>query len=462
MDGLPPRRWLVRGVVALLVLSLLAPVGASALGYERQGLGPGHVSDPANGTTYVGVQGFHFQGQGSVKKPARLAAAGANARVEWSRSGEGQYWIYDVDPLENGNLLVTSTVPGDTVVYELDPETRERVWTQRLDAKDTHDVDMLESGNLLVVEKSNFSDGVNGDRIFVFDREQNRTVWEFVFRNHYPESLEGGMSTDWTHANDVDVVREGEYLVSPRNFDQVILVNRSTKEIEWRLGEDDNHEVLHEQHNPDYLERANGNPTLLVADSENDRVIEYACVADAADPVAGTGPNCSWTRQWAVTGFNWPRDADRLPNGNTLVADSLGHRVVEVTPQGEVVWEFYAPWAPYDAERGEDGSNGPTMRERGVQGTYEVHGGAGDGPASESTFSAWLTRTTAGTPLAAGGAWLADRYAHVVPWIAPVWLSSWGFASLLGAVVVLLGWATGEVVHHRERLRRAIGRRLSG
>lgn len=450
MEQLPPRRWLVRGVVALVVLALLVPVAVSAVTHSPDELGPGTVESTANGTTLVGVQGFHFQGEGSTKKPARLVSVNPDATTEWSRNAEGQFWVYDVDPLPNGNILVTSTVPGDTVVYELDPETGEQVWREQFDAKDTHDVDQINGDELLVAEKSNFSDGASGDRIFVYNRTRDEVVWEWAFRNHYPNGTDGGMSEDWTHVNDVDKVGPGEYLVSPRNFDQVILVNRTTDEIEWRLGADDASHVLNEQHNPDYLEGANGNPTVIVADSENDRVVEYACVADAADPVAGGGPGCEWTRQWTVTGFNWPRDADRLPNGNTLVVDSLHHRVVEITPQGEVVWEYYAPWAPYDAERGRDGSQGPTMRERGVSGTYEVHGGAGEGPASGERFSEWLEQTTAGTPVASQGSWLADRYAHVTPFVRPVWLSSWAFASLVLALLVLLGWAAGEGIYHRK------------
>jgi hypothetical protein len=88
-----------------------------------------------------------------------------------------------------------------------------------------------------------------------------------------------------------------------------------------------------------------------------------------------------------VAGFRWPRDADPLPNGNTLVVDTLTHRAVEVTPRGEVVWEVYVPWAPYDAERMAHGdeSSWPTMREVGVGGTYSVHGGAGLGPAGTTS-----------------------------------------------------------------------------
>jgi len=60
------------------------------------------------------------------------------------------------------------------------------------------------------------------------------------------------------------------------------------------------------------------------------------------------------------------------------VTDRRGHRVVEVTPRGEVVWEFYAPWQPYDAERvgTAPGSDGPTMRQLRAGGTHRMRGSA--------------------------------------------------------------------------------------
>ena len=35
--------------------------------------------------------------------------------------------------------------------------------------------------------------------------------------------------------------------------------------------------------------------------------------------------------------------AQRLPNGNTLITESERGRVFEVTPQKEIVWEFWNP-----------------------------------------------------------------------------------------------------------------------
>ena len=130
-SALPPRRWLLRGVLALIVGALLLAAAVSAATYEPTNLGPGTVTEPANGSTVVSVQGFHFQGVGDGNRPARLVAADDRAGTDWIHNGseEGARWFYDVDPLANGNLLVTSTVPGDTVIYELDPDTGDQVWT---------------------------------------------------------------------------------------------------------------------------------------------------------------------------------------------------------------------------------------------------------------------------------------------------------------------------------------------
>ena len=40
--------------------------------------------------------------------------------------------------------------------------------------------------------------------------------------------------------------------------------------------------------------------------------------------------------------------AQRLPNGNTLITEGCCCRLFEVTPDKEVVWEYYAPFEPTD------------------------------------------------------------------------------------------------------------------
>jgi len=97
---------------------------------------------------------------------------------------------------------------------------------------------------------------------------------------------------------------------------------------EWTLGSEDDYDTIYEQHNPDFIPAERGGPAVVVADSENGRVLEYQREDGDWEQ--------SWT--WEDRRLQWPRDADRLPNGNTLVTDSNGNRVIEVALNGSVVW----------------------------------------------------------------------------------------------------------------------------
>jgi len=460
--------WARTHAFALLVVALFLPAAHAYVFPLSLGLGPGAVDQPADNVTYVSVQGFHFEGQADEKKPARLVAAKEDATVRWRFDGDdvGAFWFYDADALPNGNLLVSTTHPDGTTVMEFDPAAAEPVRTLDLAINDTHDVARMPDGRLLVANMREYEAGVSDDRLFVYDRDEGSVDWAWRFRDHYPNETNGGFAEDWTHVNDVDVIDdEGGYvLTSPRNFDQVIVVDRQTDEVVMRLGEDGAHDVLFEQHNPDYLEREDGTPVLLVADSENDRVVEYERDCGEADPRLGAGTppeECEWNRVWTVDGLNWPRDADRLPNGNTLVTDTLNHRVVEITPRGEVVWEFHASWGPYDAERGGRGSNGPPISELDRNGTYTVDGGDGESSAGRYAVPDALEDIGATVaPLAGITDWLSRRYAHVEPWIRPVWMSSWAALSTVLGVTLLAGWGVRRTIARRHRIVAAVRSRL--
>ncbi|RBI63428.1 PGF-CTERM sorting domain-containing protein [halophilic archaeon] len=371
MVSTPRNRGMTVVVAVVCCLGVVAPVSVAQ---PRDVGNPcvGTVERPANGTTVVSVQGYNESG----KQPAMLVGVGPRGAIRWVHHSAVEHdvvWSYDVDPMANGNVFVTAAVRGGkTLVYEFDPTTQETVWSVEFDIRDTHDADLIDGGSAIVVANMRNADpanGTNDDRIFVYNRTRGEITWEWRFADHYSPAVGGNFSKDWTHVNDVDAIGNGTFLVSPRNFDQVIAVDRATGEITTKLGEDGNHDVLRKQHNPDYLESENGTATLLVADSENDRVVEYTRRGDG------------WTRTWTVGSpetLHWPRDADRLDDGNTLVSDTKNQRVVEVTPTGEVVWEFYAPWLVYDAARLRTGEHGgPTIADMNATGTYEMTGSAG-------------------------------------------------------------------------------------
>jgi PGF-CTERM protein len=342
----------------------------------------GTIEEPPSGSTLVTMQGVKFEDGGFVKKPGMLMSFGPGGEFEyaWNGSARGRWWVYDVDPLANGNLLLVSTEPGITVVQELDPRTGENVWVKKFDGHngdepgfhpqnvtDAHDVDLINGDELLIADKGSLH-----HRLLIYDMGEERVTWQWNFSDYpdaFPRSGGGDYRRDWSHVNDVDKVGPGKYMASVRNFDQVIVVDRETKDIELTLGADDEYRFMNEQHNPQYLETESGNPSILVADSLNDRVVEW----ERRDG--------EWTMTWELVGggLNEPRDADRLPNGNTLVVDRKGHRTMEVTPEGRVVWEVYTPWQPYDAERYSLGDevDGPAAADVGVTGTHQLTNSAG-------------------------------------------------------------------------------------
>jgi hypothetical protein len=201
--------------------------------------------------------------------------------------------------------------------------------------------------------------------------ENGTEVWEWRASELY-EAPDEPASRDWLHINDVDAIGDGRFIVSVRNANQILILERGEGVVEI-INEDDGSSdancltdgrlydadgdgdvrcgdpsVIKEQHNPQWL----GDGAVLVADSENDRVVELHRTDDG-----------DWEPVWAVDraggiDLTWPRDADRLPNGNTLIADSRNRRVVEVNPQGEAVWNVSVgavartgPGIVYEADR---------------------------------------------------------------------------------------------------------------
>jgi len=192
---------------------------------------------------------------------------------------------------------------------------------------------------------------------------------------------------------------------------------------------------MFEQHNPDYIPEERGGPAVVVADSENGRVQEFQRV----DPETGeptTAPDGEWERtwEWADERLQWPRDADRLPNGNTLIADTHGNRILEVTPEGEVAWSVPMTM-PYDVERletGDESTGGESARELGLESRT-----AGGG--SEGGFN------PLGVLSAAVQAVLPHRVFNAILFVAPVWMDRPEFAAATVGVLAGLAWVGAEL-----------------
>ena len=99
------------------------------------------------------------------------------------------------------------------------------------------------------------------------------------------------------------------------------------------------------------------------------------------------------------------------------------------------------------------------MRQLGVTGHYQLSGSAGITPgAGGETFAQWLAETFADTPVEAQAEWASSRWAHVAPWVRPVWMGSWDFVFAACAGLLALVWVGGELVARRGRIAAGVRR----
>ena len=326
----------------------------------------------------------------------------------------------------------TECIENRVVRYNLSTGERRVLFnmtTKRYDDEQWHDADYVGPERVVVADLAR-------DRVFIANTSTGLVTWEWQAHQAYNASSGGQSPQDWTHINDVEVLPDGRLMVSVRNHDQVIFIDPETGiEGSWTLGRDHTPETanktLYEQHNPDYIPQRHGGPSVLVADSEHNRVVEFQ----------RRGAN--WSRTWEYSaGLNWPRDADRLPNGNTLITDSRDNEVVEVNSTGDVVWRRSVP-LPYEAERfgsGVESTGGPSATSAGLD---SVSGSSGQA-----------------TPLVATKRYLPDRVVNAVSFvlarypISPASVVAVAFA--FGATVV---WATLEWRWSRYRLRLPVTRK---
>jgi hypothetical protein len=415
---LPPK---LRAAVVVLCLVAVATTGIVAVEFLDSELHPSvgaaaadqaelpyddrePIAPPADGTTVVTTQKFRHN---------FIVAFDPAGRVLYFDDSLDRY--HDVDPVPNGTHTVEfvgAEYDGDTT-HELvrrvnlttgETETVYRHAVPRTDRPHRwHDVDRVDADTLAVAD-------IARDSMFVVDTDTRERPYEWSAQAAYDLDSGGAFPRDWTHINDVEHLPDGRYMVSLRNQDSIAFIEPgSGVDPGWTLGADDEYAILNEQHNPDYIP-AGDRPAVLVADSQNDRIVEYR----RADG--------SWTRTWIWTddAMSWPRDADRLPNGHTLVGDTNSGRVVEVDTEGDVIWAVDG-LGVYDVERlGTDESSDPAPADRlGLE-------------TQSSAQSAVDTRTGVGP----------DRFLDLLPsvvrnsigFVAPLWLSGTGQVAVIVAV----------------------------
>ena len=242
--------------------------------------------------------------------------AGAILELDWDGNVVWEYRYpllhHDFERLPNGNTLV--------LTWELIPEEISR---------------RVKGG----IESGEGHQGMLGDVVREITPAGD-VVYEWTSWDHldfdedwigFPEGRE-----EWTHQNALNVTHEGDLLVSFRQTDTVGIVDKATGEFRWKWGRGN----ISRQHHPTMLD--NGN-VLLFDNGPHKRGVTHSRVIEV-DPATN---EVAWEYRGdpPISFYSYHiSGAERLPNGNTLICEGAPGRIFEVTPAGEIVWEYINPF----------------------------------------------------------------------------------------------------------------------
>ncbi len=323
---------------------------------------------------------------------------GPHGSLNWRLALATDNYIHhhDVYKLENGNVLavVWERAPADLAVelgrdpehvaengdfwfdgiVEINPSTAEIVWEWSARYHLIQDFDRGKADYGVVADHPERLD-INAIR---FNRD-------------------GGVGADWTHVNALDYNPELDQIILSSNYlSEVYVIDHSTTPFEsqghrggrygkggdllYRWGNPERYDrgteddrTLFQQHDVHWInDGLPGAGNILIFNNGNGQLRPYSTVVELAPSMNADGSyvlngdeaygptELAW--EYAPTDeeifFSWfISGAQRLANGNTLVNHGAGARVREVTPDGEIVWEY-----AYD-----DGAEGPHMLFRAIR-----------------------------------------------------------------------------------------------
>jgi hypothetical protein len=204
-----------------------------------------------------------------------------------------------------------------------------------------HDGRRLKNGNVLLVCAQELPDSVaNTIQGGLAGTEADGRTWEHLDPATHPITLPSDERAFWTHGNAVWELDDGNVLLSMRNLSTIVRINRQTNEVDWELGPP----PLAGAHGVNQL--ANGN--FLIFDNgpyrlDQSRLSPTAAPFSRVIEIDPASQSIVWTYQEPL---GWQffspllSNAQRLPNGNTFINEGLSGRLFEVTPAGDVVWEY--------------------------------------------------------------------------------------------------------------------------
>ena len=223
-----------------------------------------------------------------------------------------------------------------------------------------------------------------------FDEVQKNVL--FRNPNLHPIDKEG--QSDWMHINSMSVLGpnkwydQGDERFNPENIiwdaresNICAIISKKTGKIVWQIGPDFTKtrelkligQIIGQHHCHMIPQGLPGAGNILIFDNGGwagygapSRTSKDGSKADLRDHsrILEINP-VTLELVWSFTGADFTNvampitaparfysqlisSAQRLPNGNTLITEGCAGRLFEVTPEKEVVWEYYAPFNPGD------------------------------------------------------------------------------------------------------------------
>lgn len=249
-------------------------------------------------------------------------------------------------------------------LVKLDWESKE-VWT--VPGRFHHDVEFRDDGGTVVLEERFLELDDEGtpyhllDDGFVWisaDGEVEKRFWihealadEPFYQKHIearnkrwrPKRKSGKRKlprADFIHANTVDILdhdvegvgKKGDVLTALRELDEIAVFSAEDGSLKWHWGVGE----LDRPHDPDMQPGG----SILVFDNGWHR--DWSRVVEV-NPVSG---EIEWTYKGTEADPFWSKKrglSQVLSNGNVLVNSTQRGRSLEVTREGEIVWEYYTP-----------------------------------------------------------------------------------------------------------------------
>ncbi|WP_421874630.1 arylsulfotransferase family protein [Marinoscillum sp.] len=336
----------------------------------------------------------------------RLMSKDGTVKASWEFT-ESEQLGNDAELLEDGRLLSAHKIDpapftqggygGKVVIRDPNRNVTWQYSLSTLDGLQHHDLEVLPNGNILVMvwEVRNQEDIIdkgyvgtastlNTESIYEINPESDEIVWEWHVWDHLiqdqvetsttygqlvenPQKVNLNYVTDtpeFMHCNGVDYDAENDLIfISARMYSEIWVIDHSITSEEaqgsdgdlvYRFGNPETwngpgERILFKQHSPNFLDGdVPGKGNLLIFNNE------YAELESAVTEIAlpddlsfDNPPQVLW--QYVSSDISSPilSGAERLPNGNTLIASGVQGLIIEVTPNEELAWQFELAASPF-------------------------------------------------------------------------------------------------------------------